>query len=100
MTPEKIRSTYRIANGLIRNPGKFENEPEWVPYYWDLAMEGEGEDVYEENEEADDLDPMELSYTEFVVDSEEEQAFGIPCGSKVRVWEDAQGFVIGELIES
>jgi len=38
---------YDAPEGRIRNPGKFEGEPLYVPMYWDLANEGfanEGED--------------------------------------------------------
>ena len=44
---QNIREEYDVRDGIIQNPGKFECEPEWVPYYWELAMNGEGEDVAE-----------------------------------------------------
>lgn len=37
---QQIESEFRIENGLIRNPGKFELQPLWVPALWDIAMEG------------------------------------------------------------
>jgi len=36
MTREQITSEYNIDdNGIIRNPGKFEGEMLYVPYFWD-----------------------------------------------------------------
>ena len=81
-----IREEYDVVDGLIRNPGKFECECEWVPYYWELVMNGEGEDL-------DDG-----IVTRFVVDSEEADAFGLECGVTVEVFQDPQGFVIGTVM--
>lgn len=45
MTRKEILEMYNVdEGGKIRSPGKFEREPLWVPYFWDLALEGEGED--------------------------------------------------------
>jgi len=30
--------------GLITNPGRFEREPLWVPYFYELAMHGFGDE--------------------------------------------------------
>ena len=87
----RIREEYDIVNGIIQNPGKFECECEWVPYYWELAMDGEGEDYF-----AEDCDTLE--YTKFIVDAEEEAAFGLPCGAAIEVFCDSQGFVIGTVL--
>lgn len=89
----KIESKLKVVDGLIRTPGKFECEAVYVPYYWDLAMEGEGEEVMDEN--------GELVATRFRVDAEEEEAFDdilegeLTCGSTVELFEDSQGFVVG-----
>jgi len=40
MTRQQIESEYRIEAGVIRNPGKFELQPLWVPALWNIAMEG------------------------------------------------------------
>lgn len=29
---------------VIRNPGRFEGEPLWAPYYWDVYMNGGADD--------------------------------------------------------
>jgi hypothetical protein len=41
MTRQDILSNYQIdANKIIRNLGKFEGEPVYVPYFWDCALQG------------------------------------------------------------
>ena len=87
----KAHEDYTVVDGVIRNPGKFEGECVWVPYYWALVLNGEGEDELDEN--------GEVLATEFVVDSEEEEAFGLECGATVEVFEDSQGFVIGTVVK-
>jgi hypothetical protein len=37
---DEITSEYRINNGVITNPGKFEGEPPWVPLLWDRVLSG------------------------------------------------------------
>ena len=86
-----IESEYEVVDGIIRSPGKFECECVWVPYFWDLVLEGEGDDVLD-----DEGEPVA---TRFVVDSEEAEAFGLDCGATVEVFEDSQGFVIGTVVE-
>ena len=88
----RIREEYDIVDGIIRNPGKFECECEWVPYYWELALDGDGEDVSEYDEEGY---PIGCFVTRFTVDHEESDAFGLECGAMVEVSQDSQGFVIG-----
>ena len=87
----KVHEEYTVANGVIRNPGKFELEHVWVPYYWELALDGEGEDELDEN--------GEVMATTFVVDSEEAEAFGLDCGATVELFEDSQGYVIGSVLK-
>ena len=87
----KVHEEFTVVDGIIRNPGKFEGECVWVPYYWDLALNGEGEDELDENGE--DL------ATKFVVDSEEAEAFGLECGATVELFEDSQGYVIGSVLK-
>ena len=35
---------YRIINGRVTNPGKFQGEPRWVPYFYDLEDDLQVED--------------------------------------------------------
>jgi hypothetical protein len=41
MTATETRKAYtHDANGRITQPGKFEGEPIFAPYFWNLALEG------------------------------------------------------------
>lgn len=81
---------------VITTPGKFEGAPRYVPYYWNLAIEGEGEEFYPDAIEVgpDDWEPAGPLVSYFRVDAEESERFGLPIGSDVWLWEDSQGFVI------
>lgn len=92
---QNIREEYDVVDGIIRNPGKFECEPEWVPYYWELVLNGDGEDVTEYDEEGD---PVGCFATRFMVDYEESEVFGLECGARVEVSQDSQGFVTGTVM--
>ena len=82
---------HTVVDGIIRNPWKYECECVWVPYYWELTLDGEGEDEFDEDGES--------MATRFVVDYEEAEAFGLECGATVEVFEDSQGFVIGTVVK-
>lgn len=41
MTRDDITREYTVdAHGIIRNPGKFEGEALYVPYFWDAYLAG------------------------------------------------------------
>ena len=40
MTRQEIEESYKIENGRIRSPGKFEGEMIYVPFYWDVFLNG------------------------------------------------------------
>ena len=40
MTREEIEREYQVENGIIRSPGKFEGEAVYVPYFWDIYLDG------------------------------------------------------------
>lgn len=90
-----IREEYDIRGGIIRNHGRFECECEWVPYYWELALNGEGDDLSEYDDNGEIIGGI---VSRFVVDSEEADAFGLECGATVEVFQDSQGFVIGSVL--
>jgi len=72
-------------HGLITNPGKFEREPEWVPYYW--SMDGQ-DDL--EHTGPDILTEVRIFY----VSKWESLKFNdLEEGDVVYLWEDEQGFV-------
>ena len=85
-----IESKYHVVRGIIRSPGKYEYECVWVPYFWGLVLEGEGEDVLDED--------GEVLATRLIVDSDEEEAFGLKCGATVELSEDPQGYVSGTVM--
>ena len=91
-----IREEYDVLDGIIRNPGQFEFEPEWVPYYWELALNGEGEDISDYDESGEIVGGF---VSRFVVDSEEADAFGIERGAMVGIYQDSQGFVTGTVMK-
>ena len=92
---QNIREEYDVKDGIIQNPGKFEFEPEWVPYYLELALNGDGEDVSEYDEEGD---PVGCYVARFMVDYEESDVFGLECGATVEIFQDSQGFVTGTVM--
>ena len=95
-----IREEYDVKDGIIQNPGKFECEPEWVLYYWELAMNGEGEDVTEYTDDGETAGEIagEIAFR-FTVDPDEADAFGLECGATVEIFQDSQGFVMGTVME-
>ena len=40
LTREEVLAAYKVENGCIVSPGKFEREPVYVPAYWYEALEG------------------------------------------------------------
>lgn len=82
MTRTEIEATYKIQNGIIMSPGKFEGEPIYAPYFWDLVMDG-GAD---ETEDDGDI---------FRISAEDRREFPEidRDTTTIRIWEDGNGFV-------
>lgn len=40
MTREEIEKSYNVVNGRICSPGKFEGEMLYVPFFWDVFLNG------------------------------------------------------------
>jgi hypothetical protein len=76
---------------IIRDPGKFEGEPEYVPQYWDMVLDG-GAD--EEEYDEDGENPVAVFKL-----TEEDKAkwFDFQGCTELRLWESDQGFVFSEL---
>jgi hypothetical protein len=88
MTREDILKDYAIDKcGKIISPGKFEGGCVYLPYYYDLWLNGEGLSVYG----ADD----EIISTAFDVEPQEREMFP-ELGSQEQVifYERSDGFVI------
>lgn len=46
MKRQEIMDQFKVSDlGIIKNPGKFEGEPLYSVYFWDLVMNGDGETV-------------------------------------------------------
>ena len=91
-----IRESLEFANsfdydeyGLITNPGKFERECRYTPYYWNLAMNGFEDDIVQHQEDS-------TVYSIFYVSHIEKELFEI-TDNQITVWSDDQGFVYSNL---
>lgn len=40
MTREDIEIAFKVSNGRITSPGKFEGEAVYVPYFWHIFLDG------------------------------------------------------------
>lgn len=88
----KTRAEY---NEMVKGPGKFESEPAWAPYFWELACEGEGETVYSKDGE-------EVIYDWFRINSDDAEIFPEIekyIGKVIHIREDSQGFVYSKIFE-
>ena len=73
---------------MAKGPGKFEGEPIYAPYFWDMAMNGMDDDT-----EWDDDTPISV----FTVTEEDRALFPeLDDAKTVRLWEDGNGFVYVE----
>ncbi len=87
-----IRDSYQVdSNGRITDPGKFEGEQIFVPYFWDLALSGFA-----------DTDNGKWYGFRFSFSSEQDKQLLADwpelkqwLGRKrsLKLWEDSQGFV-------
>lgn len=92
-TKSEIAEQYDVVNGVIRSPGKFEGEPEYAPYFYDLSLNGgPDEEVYWPS---DDEGEMELAADIFKVNSDDIEKFPQLDGiHTLSLKYDSQGFVI------
>jgi len=78
MTSSKVRE----YEATVKRPGKFEGEARYVPYYWDVFMEGG----------ADEDDGEVLTFN---VSTEDKKMFPeLKRRKRVRLEETGQGFVV------
>ncbi len=97
--PQADRLAARRAEyeAMVKRPGKFEGEPCWVPYYYELLLDGDGECHCTCPEDSDSCDCP----TVFSVDEQERALFPeLTDVWQVTVWEDSQGFVMGSEVEA
>lgn len=78
----RIEERYRVSPcGTILSPGKFEGEMVYLPYYYDLAMEGRG-----------DMNDDDVVVAFEVLPEEREVFPELGRASEVRLMETDQGF--------
>jgi hypothetical protein len=86
MTREEILKQFEIDNyGIIRTPGKFEGHMLYVPYFWNMVLEGYGYEVYDE---------YNVPITFLEITKEDKKKFPEIRGVYgIALWEDDYGFV-------
>jgi hypothetical protein len=48
MTRAEVKAQYDVnQHGIITSPGKFESTPIYTPHFWELALEGDGDETYD-----------------------------------------------------
>jgi hypothetical protein len=80
MTRAQIEQTYNVREAIIYSPGKFEGEPVWAPYFYDLLEATTGED-----EDGNALIP--------VTDEDRAEFPELAHAYSVRIRESDEGFV-------
>lgn len=81
---KRIEEEFTVVNGIIQNPGKFENEPITTVFYYELSQNSGG--IYEDG--MIEIEPTDREVFE-----------NIPSGKDyARVIEDKQGFVTVEFV--
>ena len=58
MTRQDVEREHTIAHGHVVSKGKFEGEPVWAPYFWQLALDGAAD------WESEDLDKYQFAVTQ------------------------------------
>lgn len=81
MTRAEIEREYKVVDGVIRSPGKFEGEPVYAPYFWDAFLSGM-------------VDEDDGEYLYFDVNDDDRRIFPeLKDVNRVSLREDDQGFV-------
>lgn len=76
---------YKVRNGLIVSPGKFESEPYWMPTLYEMVLGGMADESLHDGTTA---------YDAFKLDSDLSILTGLPVQDAFLViWSDEQGFV-------
>lgn len=93
MTRDEILAAYKVdANGIIRSPGKFEGEMLYVPYFWDMALQGFS------NMEFDDEDNRTDAFT---INADDRALFPeLGDAARIELFESEQGFVYTQTFDA
>jgi len=81
---------YQIVDGRIADPGKFEGERAWVPYYYELMLDGAGWGFDWPDESETTVIPIYAS--------DRRQWADLQGYAYVVIEENSQGFVFGQAI--
>lgn len=76
----------------VKGPGKFEGQPPWAPYFYEIMLDdGSDETLFCEEHDGDcECSPVDL----FTVTEADHALFPeLPIGSRIEVWESSQGRV-------
>ena len=85
---------YKLHNGIIAEPGKFEGDPLYVPYFWDMALQGLADDDYfDEGDVLISVFQITEKYAATFPELESE------IGMLIEVWENEQGFVYHDFVD-
>jgi hypothetical protein len=89
MTRAEVIAQYTInQHGTITSPGKFEGTPIYAPHFWELTLDGDGDETY---------DAMLCKYVTVIKveswDREEYPELEDDDAELIQVYEDDQGFV-------
>ena len=93
MTRKEIEKMYDVnEQGIITSPGKFEGEMIYIPYYWDMALEGFSDDTLWDDD---------VQIDRFVIGTEDTREFPELQGFQayvIELWELDNGFVHGQFV--
>jgi len=79
-------------HGIIRSPGKFEGAPRYLPYFWDMSLDGASDDAY---------DVCGIPTDFFIVDNADRAAYPeLEDIYALSMWESDQGFVYHKTYQS
>lgn len=89
---DELRQEYQTRDDVIISPGKFEGEMIYVPYFWNLALEGASS--YDEDQDENEEFPVSV----FEINATDRENFPglLDDVETIRVWENLQGFVYCE----
>lgn len=91
MTRKEILEMFEVnEHGIITSPGKYENGMLYVPYFWDMVINGFGE----ENGELS----IDYKISRFIISDEDRKEFPeLENAKTIDVWVDDYGFCYAEL---
>ena len=87
MNRKEIEDQYTVENGIIQDPGRFEGEPIYVPYFVDFYMNGDPGD-YDGEVNVYDIEPEDIR-----------QFPELEPFKSISIWVSDQGFWYHELEE-